>query len=49
MTASNTFSRRIAAAATAMMLSLVMFSNTLTVPVQASPEVFASAYVGAVA
>ena len=49
MTASNTFSSRLAAAASALMLSLVLFTNTISPPADVTNVNLASAYVGAVA
>lgn len=49
MTASNTFSSRLAAAASALMLSLVLFTNTISTPADVTNVNLASAYVGAVA
>jgi hypothetical protein len=49
MTVFTSFSSRLAAAATAFALSLVLFTNTVTTPAQAPVANLASAYVGAVA
>lgn len=49
MTAANSISSRLAAAASALMLSLVLFTNTVSTPAEVSNVNFASAYVGAVA
>jgi len=49
MTEANSFSSRLAAAASALMLSLVLFTNTVSTPAEVSNVNLASAYVGAVA
>lgn len=49
MTEANSFSSRLAAAASALMLSLVLFTNTVSIPAEVSNVNLASAYVGAVA
>ncbi|MFM5929364.1 MAG: hypothetical protein ACKOPQ_00470 [Novosphingobium sp.] len=49
MNATNSYSSRLAAAASALMLSLVLFTNTISTPSASAPVSLASAYVGAVA
>lgn len=49
MNASKSYSSRFVAAASALMLSLVLFTNTISLPTQSAPVNLASAYVGAIA